>query len=320
MDLLEIRPQGLYCTVGNFFIDPSRIVQTAIITHAHSDHGSTGHKTTITHPITAALLNTRYTVRGEIIPLSYGHIKMINDVAVSLHPAGHVPGSAQIRISYKGETWVVSGDYKRVDDGVSTPFEVVPCDVFITESTFGLPQFRWEKEETVYDAIDMWWKENQKKGKTSLLLGYSLGKAQRLLAKLNRKTGPIWVHESIATINETLRDQGVSIPETQTFTPTSDIQEKTLVVAPPASMRGTWMKRIGPFSIGYVSGWMMGNSAPWYIRTNAKFALSDHADFPGLLETVADTGATRVLTMHGYAKEFSAYLTSMGISSNYLPL
>jgi putative mRNA 3-end processing factor len=312
MTLIEVRKEGLYCPVGNFYIDPHRIVETAIITHAHTDHGSTGHKTIISHPITNALLETRYPGKVKGTTLEYGEVVLIKDVAVSLHPAGHVPGSAQVRVSYKGETWVVSGDYKRVDDLVSTAFEVVPCDVFITESTFGLPNFIWEKEVLVFEKIHDWWQNNKKQGKTSILLGYSLGKAQRLLAKLDKKTGSISVHPSIAIMNSTLRSNGVRIPDVPTHEePLFSNEITSLIVAPPASMRGKWMKQIGKISIGYVSGWMAMDKTPWYIRTDAKFALSDHADFPGLLQTVHDTGAQKIYTMHGFAKEFAGYLKTL---------
>lgn len=212
MALLTFTPSGLYCSAGDFYIDPVKSVPKAIITHAHTDHGRSGHKNYLATPITASLLKAR--IRSTILveELQYNTPITHNGVTISLHPAGHVPGSAQVRVEHKGEVWVVTGDYKRVHDGVSEAFELIPCNTFITECTFGSPIYTWPDQEIVFEQLNTWWRINSEEGRPSYLQVYSLGKAQRVLAHVDPSIGPIFVDSSIAAIHDALLPHGLSFP------------------------------------------------------------------------------------------------------------
>jgi putative mRNA 3-end processing factor len=323
-DLVVHRPQGLYCPAGDFYIDPWRPVEHAVITHAHADHARSGHAHYLAAEPGLGLLRSR--LGGvHLQGLAYGEVLVRHGVRVSLHPAGHVLGSAQVRIEHGGQVWVVSGDYFVSGAGDANPtcaaFEPQRCDCFITESTFGLPVFRWRTQAQVMAEVNAWWQGNAANGKCSLLLGYSLGKAQRLLAGLEAGIGPIGVHPAVAALNEVYRAQGVALPPTCTLAAGSPWPERSelaraLVLAPPAVQGSAWAQRLGPRSEAFASGWMALRGRRRREGLDRGFVLSDHADWPGLQQAIRATGAQRVLVTHGYEAVMVRYLSEQGLQAD----
>ena len=320
MALITVRPEGLYCEKGDFYIDPWRSVETALITHAHSDHARAGSTQYVATAQSEGILRRRL---GEDILLqgvAYGEPLKLGETWVSFHPAGHVLGSAQIRVEHKDEVWVVSGDYKRCADPSCTPFEVVPCDTFITEATFGLPIYRWESGAETVRRIYDWWQGDPER--PSILFCYAFGKAQRVLSELAKVTDQtVYVHGAIHVLTEIYRDQGVAmvptvctseIPRTHNYT-------GDLVLAPPSSHRSSWMKRFKHPQTAFASGWMAVRGARRRRGYERGFVLSDHADWPGLIQTVKDTGAKTVYVTHGQSDVVSRYLQE-SLNLEALPL
>lgn len=313
-DLVVQRPEGLYCPPGDFFIDPWRPVGRAVITHAHADHARMGHGHYLAAAPGEGVLRARL---GGIAlqALPYGERIVHNGVTISLHPAGHVLGSAQVRLEHGGQVWVASGDYKVAPDRTCVPFEPVPCDVFITESTFGLPIYRWRPDEEVFAAINAWWQGNVEAGRASLLMCYSFGKAQRILSGIDPGIGPIVVHGAVEPLNRAYREAGVALPETLMV---SDVKDKAglrraLVLCPPGAAAGPWAKRFGDFSDAFASGWMQLRGARRRGGYDRGFVLSDHADWPGLLRAIGGTGAQRVIVTHGSVPVLVRYLGEQGL-------
>ncbi|MEO5585936.1 MAG: DNA ligase-associated DEXH box helicase, partial [Flavobacteriales bacterium] len=211
-NLLTFTRKGIHCPIADVYIDPWRGVDKAIITHAHSDHARSGSAHYLAEPITKRLMHARIDPDLSIETLSYGESRTVNGVHFSFHPAGHIPGSIQVRVEHQGEVWVASGDYKRQLDGISVPFEVVPCHTFITECTFGLPVYRWKRSSEVFDEINAWWRNNAARGVCSVISAYSLGKAQRVMKGVDASIGPILVHGAVANMNTVLEDCGVELP------------------------------------------------------------------------------------------------------------
>jgi putative mRNA 3-end processing factor len=303
-DLVVQRPEGLYCPAGDFHIDPWRPVARAVLTHAHADHARRGHGAYLAQADSAGVLRARL---GDITlqALAYGEAVDIGGVRVSLHPAGHVLGSAQVRLEHRGEVWVASGDYflSAHDERNPTcpPFEPQRCDCFITESTFGLPIYRWRPQAEVFAEIDAWWRANAEAGRASLLLGYSFGKAQRLLAGVDPTIGPIAVHGAVEPLNEAYRAAGVALPPTLAVDALDKgALSRALVVAPPGALSGAWARRLGDASDAFASGWMQLRGARCRQGVDRGFVLSDHADWSGLQRAIAATGAARVIVTHGY--------------------
>ncbi|HAD97928.1 MAG TPA: DNA ligase-associated DEXH box helicase, partial [Cryomorphaceae bacterium] len=238
MNLLVFNDRGIYCPVADVYIDPWKPVDKALITHAHADHARPGHAAYLCHKDTAPVMRYRLGDDIRVQTVEYGERIKQNGVIFSFYPAGHIPGSAQIRVEYKGEIWVVSGDYKLGEDGISAPFEPVRCHHFITESTFGLPVYTWDDQQQVFEEINAWWRQNQNEGRVSILAGYSLGKAQRILKGLNPSTGKIFTHGAVENTNEVLRKQGISLPDTILVTPEHKKGDFTgaLVVCPPSAI------------------------------------------------------------------------------------
>ena len=314
-DLVVARPQGLYCPPGDFYIDPWRPVSHALITHAHGDHLRPGHGHYLASAPGAGVLRARV---GDVPlqALPYGERITHRGVTVSFHPAGHVLGSAQIRLEHAGRTWVVSGDYKTGPDPTCPPFEPVRCDTFITESTFGLPVFRWKPQQEVFAEIDAWWRANAAAGRTSVLYAYSFGKAQRVLAGIDPSTGPIVVHGAMTALNDAYRQAGVALPPTRLVSETDPADLKqALVMAPPSAQGSPWLKRFGDFSDAFASGWMQLRGTRRRRGLDRGFVLSDHADWPGLLEAVAATGAPRVIVTHGYVDPLVRYFAEQGLDA-----
>jgi putative mRNA 3-end processing factor len=315
--LIDFTSSGLYCPIADVYIDPWKPVDRAIITHAHSDHARIGHMEYLTHKDSVPLLKHRLGMYINVQGIEYGKSVSINGVNISLHPAGHIIGSSQVRLEYKGEVWVISGDYKLDNDGISTPFEPVKCDVFVTESTFGLPIFRWRSQQEVFNEINSWWNSNVTEGKTSVLIGYSLGKAQRLLCNLDISIGEIYVHNAIENINQVLRANGTLIPKVKTIDPTinKNNMKNALILAPPSSLNSPWINKFEPSSVAIASGWMTLRGARRRKNIDKGFILSDHADWEQLKTAVKESGAKTVYVTHGYSSSFSRWLNENGIYS-----
>jgi putative mRNA 3-end processing factor len=311
-DLIVSTAEGLHCPAGKFHIDPWRPAALAVITHGHSDHARWGSGAYLCHEDCAPILRKRLgDVRIET--LKYGEIREIGDVRLSLHPAGHVLGSAQARIEHRGEVWVASGDYKLEADGVSAPFEPVRCDVFITESTFGLPIYRWRPQAEVMADINAWWAENARAGRASVMQAYGLGKAQRLLRHLDASIGPIVCHGAIEPLNQIHRDLGIALPPTVNVTTLDKpALSRCFALAPHSAIESPWIRRFGAHSDAFASGWMQLRGNRRRLGVDQGFALSDHADWPSLLQAIAATGAERILVTHGSGEALSRYLRERG--------
>jgi putative mRNA 3-end processing factor len=297
--------QGLFCPDGAFHLDPLLPVERAVLTHAHGDHARAGSGAYLCTPQTAALLRRRL-AGAQVEPLPYGERRRIGDVTVSLHPAGHMLGSAQVRVEGRGGVWVLSGDYKREADPTCLPFEPLRCDVFVTEATYALPLFRWDEPATVAREIVAWWEANPRK--TSILFCYALGKAQRLLGEIRRLTDrPVWVHGMVEPFTEVYREQGVLLSQTRHVAEERGLAGE-LVLA-PITARGTpWMKRFRSFEQGFASGLLRIRGTRRRRGFDRGFVLSDHADWPGLLRTIRETCAPRVYAMHGHREALIRYL------------
>ena len=320
--LIVSRPEGLYCPEGEFFIDPWRPVDRAVITHAHSDHARRGNAHYLAHSDSADLLRIRLGADISLQTLDYGEAIEHNGVRISLHPAGHVLGSAQVRLERKGNVWVASGDYKLADDGTCRPFEPVRCDTFITESTFGLPVYRWPHQADLFADINNWWQRNAALGRASILFCYAFGKAQRILRGVDSSIGPIVCHGAVEPLNVVYRATGVPLPET--FRVTDDAMNKSalskaLVLAPPSAAGTPWLRRFGDYSDAFASGWMQLRGARRRRGVDRGFVMSDHADWPGLLSAIEATGAERVGVTHGYTAVLVRWLRERGVEGWVLP-
>lgn len=305
---------GLYCPAGDFYVDPWRPVERAIITHAHSDHATWGSRRYLTSDEGRHVLRVRLGPEAAIDSLPYGAPLDLSGVRVSLHPAGHIAGSAQVRIESRGHVLVVSGDYKTEPDPTCTPFEPVPCHTFVTESTFGLPIYRWPDQADIFAEINAWWRTNRDAGRASLLFGYALGKAQRLLAGLDPSIGPIFTHGAVEKLNQAYREGGLALPETThagAGAPRKD-WAGAMVVAPPSAHGTPWTRKFGPASTGLASGWMRIRGTRRRRAIDRGFVLSDHADWPGLLAAIDATGAERVWVTHGYSETLARWLQEHG--------
>ena len=324
-DLITLRPAGLYCAAGDFYIDPWRPVHRAVLTHAHADHARAGHAHVLATAISAGVLRSRLGAGLNLQGLAYGEAVLHQGVRISLHPAGHVLGSAQVRVEHGGQVWVASGDYflSAHDERNPTcpPFEPVRCHCFITESTFGLPVYRWRPQADVFADIDAWWRGNAAAGRPSLLMAYSFGKAQRLLAGVDAGIGPIVVHGAVQPINDAYRAAGVALPPTRLVTELPDGPARSqalrgaLVVAPPAVHASAWARKLGDFSDGFASGWMQLRGARRRQGVDRGFVLSDHADWPGLQRAIAATGAERVIVTHGQEAVMVRWLREQGLDA-----
>lgn len=320
---------GLWCAAGGFHIDPWGPVDRAVITHAHGDHARPGSAAYLCAAPGAGLLRRRFGGDVPIESIQYGQSLTLGSVRISFHPAGHVLGSAQIRIESIDGVTVIAGDYKRAADPTCTPFEPVRCETFITESTFGLPVYRWDETASVIDDIAAWWRANADTGRASVMFCYTIGKAQRLLAELMRVTDrAIYVHGMMLGMIDAYRDAGIAmLPVTPVIEPAGSPRRGKsaassfageLVLA-PLSARGTpWMRRLGDVSDAFASGLMRVRGVRRQRGFDRGFVVSDHADWPALLHTVEETGASRVLATHGYAEPLARYLSGRGLDSGII--
>jgi putative mRNA 3-end processing factor len=319
-DLIVLTEAGLYCPQGDFYVDPWAPVEKCIITHAHGDHARPGSKGYITAQPGARILRSRLGEDAQIQNVQYGEKWQQKDVSVSLHPAGHVLGSSQVRIEYKGNVWVISGDYKLASDPTCEAFEPQPCHTFVSESTFGLPIYRWRSPEETLAEINSWWQANKEAGKCSIIFGYALGKAQRILAGLDPTIGPIYTHGAVENLVEAYRATGVSLPPTKHAgsLPKGTKFSGSIIVAPPSAQNTPWMRQFGNLSTAFASGWMRIRGTRRRKSVDRGFALSDHADWDGLNQAIRATKAERILVTHGYTAEMVRWLKENGMDAAVL--
>ncbi len=318
-DLVAITASGLHCPSGGFHVDPWGPSELALVTHAHRDHARPGASRYVCAEACAPLLRHRLGPEVSVRGVRYGERLALGATTVSLHPAGHVLGSSQVRIEQDGRVWVVSGDYKRAPDPTCEPFEPLRCDVFVTEATFALPIYRWSEPASVVAEIHDWWRSNP--DRPSLLFAYALGKAQRVLAELGSLTDrPVLTHGAVESLVRLYRDAGVAMLPTE---PLAEAPKKrdlagALILAPPSARATPWMRRFAAAETGLASGWMRVRGPRRRQGFDRGFALSDHADWPALLQTIEETGARRVVVTHGYAEELARFLRESGFEAEAL--
>jgi putative mRNA 3-end processing factor len=312
--LLRNTERGIFCERGNFYIDPWKPVDNAIITHGHSDHARWGSKNYLTSDAGVTILQQRLGLEAKIEGIAFGETIFRDGVKISFHPAGHILGSAQIRIEYHGEVWVVSGDYKIENDGISGEFQPLRCHTFISESTFALPIYHWQPQDKVFSEINDWWRENQIKERTSVLFSYSLGKAQRVLSGLDASIGPIVVHGAVEKFLPAYREAGANLPVVQRAE-TGNIESlrgRAFVVAPGSTDNSPWLRKFGDISTAFASGWMQIRGPRRRRALDRGFVLSDHADWDGLLKSIDATGAENIWATHGHTGPLVRWLQERG--------
>lgn len=320
MSLIELTDRGLYCSIGDFFIDPWRGVDRAVVTHAHSDHARSGSASYLSPKDGVGVLKHRLGREIAVQGLEYGETLNIHGVRLSLHPAGHILGSCMVRVEYQGMVWLISGDYKTQSDPTCRGIEPVACDVFISESTFGLPIYRWQPTESVVEEIHRWWKRNQDEGNCSVIFAYALGKSQRLLASLQEEQGLIGVHGAVAGLLPSYEEAGVRFPRYELID-TSDheqierFKKGGIIIAPPSANGTPWLAKFGDIATAQASGWMTIRGPKRRANVDTGFVLSDHADWPGLLSTIRATGAERVGVTHGYVSTLVRYLKEQQVDA-----
>ncbi len=318
MALIELTESGLYCAAGDFHIDPWRPVPRAVITHAHADHARSGSGLYFAEHSGLPILRHRLGQDIQAHPLAYGESLALGRARVSLHPAGHILGSAQVRVEVDDETWVVTGDFKRDRDPTCAPFEVVRCDTLVTEATFALPIYRWPDIAPVAQDIFQWWQGNAAQGRASVLFCYSLGKAQRVLSALAELSDQrVLLHGAVVPLTELYREAGVAMLPTEPALE-AEVAKKfagELIIAPPGANGTAWMKRFGDCGTGFCSGWMLLRGNRRRRGYDRGFVLSDHADWPALLKTIEECGASKVLATHGRSDILVRYLRERGVDA-----
>ena len=296
-DLITLTDRGLYCQAGDFYIDAWKPAHRTFVTHGHGDHAHNGMGEYWCAQDSAAILRWRLGEQNYHC-LQYGEPRSFGDTTVSLHPAGHILGSAQVRVEHQGEVWVFTGDFKRDPDPTCAPYEVVPCDVFICEATFAYPIYAWPRIEDEIDRLVQWVQQCASDGKAALLYAYSLGKAQRVLAHLkDRLPEPVLLHGGMVRGVHVYRDAGVAMVDTMPFL---DVAPDTplagrLVLAPPSAQNSAWTKRLKAYEHAMASGWMQVRGNRRRRNVQRGFVISDHADWHSLIATIRETGARRVL-------------------------
>ena len=313
MSLLVNSPEGLYCPAAGAWIDPHRPVPRALITHAHADHARPGSGEYWSTTSSEAILRQRLGHDITLHTLDYGKPCQLGDVQLSFHSAGHVLGSAQIRLEADGEVWVVTGAYKRCPDPSCTPFEPGTCDVLITEATFALPIYRWEEGSILATRIRDWWHGDR--SRPSLLFCYAFGKAQRILAELAAIgiEEEILLHGAVETVTRHYRSAGVPMAPSRPVSdlPRKDLLAGRLILAPPSAHRSSWMRRFRTPQTAFASGWMAVRGARRRKGYERGFVLSDHADWQGLIRTVRESQARQVYVTHGQNDVLARYLNEI---------
>ena len=318
--LIEPTDAGLYCAAGGFHIDPWKPVPRAVITHAHGDHLRPGSAAYLCSVDAMPVVRQRLGSDAGLTSVNYGETLSLDGVRVSLHPAGHILGSAQVRVEHRGEVWVASGDYKRQADPTCRPFEPQRCHTFISEATFALPVFRWDEPSVTIAEIGAWVEEMRLSQRPAVLFGYALGKAQRVLAELCalRMDRPVFVHGALLPLIDTYRDAGIAMPPVRRATDAGRGVSFAgeLIVAPIAARGSTWMRRFSDHSAAFASGWMRIRGARRRRAYDRGFALSDHADWSDLLRTIEETAAERIFVTHGYTDILAQYLRERGLDAS----
>lgn len=321
-DLLTLTDRGLYCAAGDFHVDPWRPVARAVVTHAHGDHLTRGCRRYLVAEAGRHVTAARLDSGARLQTLPYGENLRVGDVTVSFHPAGHIRGSAQVRVADAGGTWVVTGDFKTDPDPTCAPFELVPCDVLVPESTFALPVYRWPDTEAVAAEMRAWWADNAAQGRPSIVFAYSLGKAQRVLAAVAPDPpGPLFAHGAVVRMTDAYRASGADLPpltHALRFDRADPDHRRGLVVAPPGMRSSPWMRRFPGAATAFASGWMRLRGPRRRRAVDRGFVLSDHADWTGLTRTVLDSGAARVLPTHGYTGVLARWATDQGLAATPL--
>lgn len=319
MPLISLTTNGLFCEKANLYIDPWKKVDKALITHAHSDHARPGMGAYLSHNNSIDILKHRLGNTITIQGVMYEEPIFINGVEITFFPAGHIIGSAQIRLRDNKECWVISGDYNLSDDELIEPFVPVKCDTFVTESTFGLPVFQWNKTEEIVTDINTWWQYNQSLNRPSIISAYSLGKAQRVIQNIDHSIGPVFTHGAVENINKIFRANGIKLKKTEKlYKHNKDLVNKSLIVCPPGAVDSLWMRNIKNYKFAFASGWMALRGARRRRNTEKGFVLSDHADWNSLNKAIKLTEASRVYVTHGYTDVFSKWLNENGIASSVL--
>ena len=316
--LITLTSRGLYCERGDFYIDPWKPVDRAVVTHAHADHTYQGNQSYLVPKEGERLSRIRLGDEALIESMPYGETRSINGVNVSFHPAGHILGSAQARVESGGEVWVISGDYKLTPDPTCAPFEPLKCHHFITEATFGLPIYRWPRNEDVVDEINGWWRRNVERDKASVIFAYSLGKSQRILKQVDASIGPIFTHGAVERLTQAYRESGISLPPTTYAGAVTNRKEfvGSLIVAPPSAQQSVgWLRKFGSYSSAFASGWMMVRGARRQRAVDRGFVVSDHADWPELQTAIAATDAEMVYVTHGFSHEMVRWLREQGMNA-----
>jgi len=317
---LEMSPAGLYCPAGGFHIDPWRAVPRAVITHAHADHARSGCGQYLCLSTGKRVLRERVGGSARIDTLRRGDQVRVGDVDLKLVPSGHILGAAQVCVTHRGVRWVVTGDYKLEADPTCDPFEPVETDVLVTESTFGLPIYRWGDPQDTADAINAWWRDSREAGRTCVLFAYALGKAQRLASMLDPSIGPIYAHGAVMKMVRAYRDSGVRLPPIDQLAPATRRAGggRAMVIAPPSAAGSRWLKTFGETQVAMASGWMTIRGVRRRRGFDRGFILSDHADFPGLVQAVEASRARRVYVTHGSTASFARFLCERGIEASEL--
>ena len=320
MPLLVCKKEGIYCPKADVYIDPWRKVDKAFITHAHADHARRGSAQYVSTHLSVPILKQRLSSKINIKGLDYGEVITVNGVKFSFHPAGHIIGSAQIRVESEGEIWVASGDYKTENDGISGAFEPIACHHFITESTFGLPVYHWPDQMETIDEINQWWNRNKEEGITSIIYAYSLGKAQRILFHLDESIGPVYTHAAVEKINQLFREQGLPIGTSRELS--DDLTKKdfkgAMIIAPGELAQTNWLNKMKPYKTARASGWMMLRGMRRRMAVDRGFVLSDHADWHGLNQAVKATGAENIYVTHGSTEVYTQWLNEQGYKAQVL--
>ena len=317
--MLQVTSNGLYCVPGDFYIDPYRSVPTAVITHGHADHARWGMGHYISTPMTADIMRIRIGKDISVTAHEYHAPFDLNGVRVTLIPAGHILGSAQVVLEHNNQRSIITGDFKTDDDPTVHPFEAMPCDLLVMETTFALPIYHWPSATDVMADIHAFWQQNQVAGEHTVLYAYSLGKAQRLVAGLDSTVGPVAVHRAVDNMNQVYKQYGFldNLPPVLTKSEVADWDRPGIIIAPPATQGSAWLKTLGRYREAYVSGWMLSRGQTR--RRNMRgFVLSDHADWAGLNATVAACAPTQVWTMHGSTHIYAKYLQEQGIAATPL--
>jgi putative mRNA 3-end processing factor len=319
-EILEITRNGLYCPKGDFHIDPWRPVKRAVITHAHADHARPGSSSYLCSKDSELLLRSRLGRETNIEILKYSEKRTVNSATISLHPAGHITGSCQVKIEVGGYICVVSGDYNTEANATCEPIEFLRCHTFVSECTFGLPIFKWPPADQVFNEISSWWQNNRMQGRTSILFAYSMGKAQRVLANIDPTIGPILTHGAIQKINDCYRLIGVRLPGTRYIGDLAnhDIPQGALVVAPPSADNPAWMRRFPNRSRAFVSGWMRIRGNRRRRSVDRGFILSDHSGWSGLVRAIVASAAEEIILTHGYTSEMARWLREQGYNAEVI--